>query len=122
MMKKLTLAILFSIMWSTAIAEELAIQDYFDLVESKGYSIDEKRQNWYQMIMAADGYGVTIDGNSMEIYEFDLSIITGRKGLENVIENGLMGTGVIVNGNLVMLKSTKHPKWTELQELFLSME
>lgn len=121
MFRKLFLVLVISTLSLSISAEELLIKDYFDLVKSKGYSLGDKQDKIYQFLMAVDGYGVNINGVTIEVYQFDLSIKTGQVALEKLKTDGFMGTGIIANKNLALMKKKKHPKWKELKELFLSL-
>lgn len=121
MYKNLFLFLILSAFSLSVSAKELLIRDYFDLVKSEGYSLGDKQHKMYQFLMAVDGYGMKVDGETIEVYEFDLSVKTGQTALEKLKTDGFMGSGIIVNKNLALMKKKKHPKWEELKELFLSL-
>jgi hypothetical protein len=97
------------------------INDYLVALEHQGVSIGKKQEKIYQLIMATDGFSIQINDASIEIYQFDLSVGSGRAALANVIENGLMGKAVITNKNLVLLKNEKHKDWDKLNKIFQSI-
>jgi len=97
------------------------INDYLAALEHQGVSIGKKQEKMYQLIMATDGFSIRINDESIEIYQFDLSVGSGRAALDNVIENGLMGKAVIANKNLVLLKNEKHKDWDKLNKIFQSI-
>lgn len=106
---------------SPAFAEEIKIKDYFDLLDKQGYDIGRTQKKHYQFLMAIDGYGVVVDGSMVEVYQFDLTIKTGKEALVKLKNDGFMGNGFIINKNLALMKKIKHPKWDKLKNVFLSL-
>ena len=58
--------------------------------------------------MATDGYSMKINSDSMEIYQFNTTIKSGREVIEKWEKEGCMGQVVIVNKNLMMFIDEKH--------------
>jgi hypothetical protein len=77
-------------------------------------------EKWFSMIGAENGFGVDIDGQQIEFYQFNTTIGSGKKALESVIKEGLNGSPVHVNENLVILEDKQHPKWNEILTAFES--
>ena len=104
-----------------SIADDLEIEDFFNLTVTNGYELGAKHEKMYQFLMATDGYGRDINGISLEVYKYDLSVQSGKDAIRRIEKEGFMGTGVVVNQNLMLLKKETHPNWTDLKNLFLSL-
>lgn len=82
------------------------------------FQVGTPEEKWFSMIGAENGFGVDIDGQQLEFYQFNTTIGSGKKALENVIQEGLNGSPVHVNGNLVILEDKQHLKWNEILTAF----
>ena len=54
---------------------ELTIDTAIEKMKSVGYSVSEKREVYYQLIMAYDGTKVDVDNITVEIYQYLGAII-----------------------------------------------
>lgn len=84
------------------------------------FEVGTPEEKWFSMIGAENGFGIDIDGQQLEFYQFNTTIGSGKKALANVMQEGLNGSPVHVNGNLVILEDKQHPKWNEILTAFES--
>ena len=96
-----------------------------DLIQyfSKNFQVSSKSEKLYQMIGAIDGCGIKINGNSVEIYKFDIN----DKGSKNILKNiestntfTVLGMTfpAIVNGSFVLSSYNNHPDKDKIIESF----
>ena len=100
---------------------QLEITDYLNVLENDGMSIGEKNPKLFHMIQAVDGYGVEINGDTIEIYKFDTTITSGRDAIEKWKHDGIMGRPVVVRKNLMLFVDKKHEDWNFILENFNSL-
>jgi hypothetical protein len=79
----------------------------------------------YQAVRASDGIIMYIDGAKIEVYDYDLKNPVQKKHIDKIAATGKISLLTIpvpamVNGNLVMLTYTKHPKIHEIKRAFKS--
>ena len=77
----------------SATSRQITLKNYYDSLSAKGYNVSDKSEKFYELIGAIDGEGFIIDGSSCEVYEFDLSTESGKKYLQKVKEDGILGPG-----------------------------
>jgi len=98
--------------------KQLTIEDFTKALESNGMSIGEKSVKMSGLIMATDGYRIDVNGDSIEVYQFDTTIKSGKEAIEKWKKEGIMGHPVIVNKNLMMFVDKKHKNWKEIDHVF----
>lgn len=96
----------------------LTIKNLSDAMKSAGMTVEDCRKKMFQMVMAVDGCGLTVDGNGFEVYQFDLSIESGKKAIEIWKKDGLMGQPVLVHNNLMAIISQDHPSREKILKVF----
>jgi uncharacterized protein YceK len=104
---------------STAQAEK-SLDGLLSHLTASQFQVGTPEEKWFSMIGAENGFGVDIDGQQIEFYQFNTTIGSGKKALESVIKEGLNGSPVHVNENLVILEDKQHPKWNEILTAFES--
>ncbi|MDB4977924.1 MAG: hypothetical protein JWM56_110 [Candidatus Peribacteria bacterium] len=82
--------------------------------------VGEKTEKYYGILAAENGFGVSINGIDVEVYQFNTSIGSGQKALDAIIKEGLMGSPVYKNGDLILVENKSHPKWNEILSSFQS--
>lgn len=103
---------------SKELPKPLAIKDLSDSLKVAGLKVEDCREKMFQMVMAVDGCGLTVDGKGFEVYQFDLSIESGKKALETWQKEGLMGQPVLVHNNLMAVVSQDHPSREKILKTF----
>lgn len=86
--------------------------------ENKGYKLDGKSDKYYAMIGAINGFGININGHSVELYEFDPS--KQNPILDTVKKTGnLEGSPAVVNGVFLLVE---HDNSTEMDKIVKTFE
>lgn len=98
--------------------QKLEVEALEQALEKKGFEIGEKTEKMYGVIKANDGYGLEINGESIEIYEYNTGITSGEEAIEKMVEDGVMGQRAIRRKNLLMLVEEDHPKWDTIKQTF----
>ncbi|MFF5400953.1 hypothetical protein ACFY5J_27125 [Peribacillus butanolivorans] len=94
------------------------IADYFEL---NGHMAEIFSEKFAGQIGAKAGVGIEIDGDVMEVYEFDLSNPDSLERLNTINESGtLLSNEAISNGNFVMIGYESHPDFERIIEIFKS--
>lgn len=101
-------------------AEQKTIDGLVQHFTASGLDVGERSEKFYSLIGAENGFGVEIGGEEVEVYQFNLSITSGREMLETLQRDGFMGGAVQVQDNLVMFESKQHPQWSEILTAFQS--
>ncbi len=102
--------------------QSLTLEGYEKALSAAGISTGEKEPQYFQLIGAKNGYGFSVDDdNRCEVYEFDTSIGSGRKALEVVKKEGLMGTRLEFNKNLGIFCQGDSPETKEAVSVLMSM-
>lgn len=101
--------------------KQLTIESFTEALESNGISIGKKSEKMYRLLMATDGYGIDVNGEYIEVYQFDTTIQSGKDAIEKWKKEGFMGQPVIVNKNLMMFADKKHKDWKEIFHIFNSL-
>ena len=113
--KIITLAIISILLVSCSNSnEQLSISELTKTLESKGMKVSNKSEMMFQLIMASDGYSIDINGEGIEIYQFDTTIKSGREALDKLKKEGFMGQKIIAHKNLVIFQNIKHEKWNDI--------
>lgn len=74
--------------------------DVISYFKQKGFTIGEKSQKAYTMIQAVDGFTITLNGEQVELYEYDKA---DNSYLDNVKRTGKLGQFVAtVNGKFLL--------------------
>lgn len=100
---------------------QLTIEDFTVALESNGMSVGEKSDKMFALLMATDGYGIEVNGDSIEVYQFDTTIKSGIEAIEKWKTEGFMGQSVVVTKNLMMFPDMKHKDWKEIARVFGSL-
>ena len=80
--------------------------------------VGEKKEKIYQLLMAVDGCAFDVDGDSIEIYQFDTTIESGKQMIKRLATKGYMGHTVITNKNLMIFADKKHKDWDRIVKVF----
>lgn len=77
------------------------LADVISYFKNKGYTIGTKTDKYYTMIGAIDGFGITLNNEPVEFYEFDK---TDNATLGQVKKTGKLNTGnAYANGKFLMI-------------------
>lgn len=100
------------------------LDKFKNTLKEKGYTVGENETLAFQMVGATNGYKFKVDGNLIEIYEYDEKNLSeeGKKFIEQA-KNGsinLSGFNVPVkyNNYLMLSRVNEHPKGKEIVEIF----
>lgn len=114
----------------------LSIDDFEAALVEAGFSIKERNSDLlFEMWGASAGGWITTNEEKgdppndpleirlvfepkFSILEYDCSIKTGREALAKVVAEGISGKAVIHKHNLVINKDSRHPRWSEIVEVF----
>lgn len=97
---------------------QLSIDEFLSTLELNGLKVGEKSIKAYGLIMAIDGTGVKVNDESLEVYQYDTTIKSGKDAIKKWEVEGIMGQPVIVNRNLLIIKKPKHPEWQRIVNVF----
>ncbi len=128
-MKKLTVILfIFVLLISTSAGcsnakggKQLTIENFIKALQSNGISIGKRSEKAYGLLMATDGYRIDVNDGSIEVYQFDTTIKSGKEAIEKWEKEGCMGHPVVVNKNLMMGSNEKHENWKEIIHVFNSL-
>jgi hypothetical protein len=98
--------------------KQLTIDIFTKALASNGMSLGKKTEKMYGLLMATDGYSIDVNGESIEIYQFNTTIKSGKDAIENWKNEGYMGHSVVVNRNLMLFTNNKHKNWEEIIKVF----
>jgi hypothetical protein len=90
-------------------------------LKKKGFEIGEKTEKMHGMIKANDGHGFEVSGETIEVYEYNTGITSGKKAINEMVEKGVMGQKVIRNNNLLLVVKDDHPKWDAIKQTFKNL-
>ncbi|NOY74380.1 MAG: hypothetical protein GXP32_01125 [Kiritimatiellaeota bacterium] len=101
------------------------IPGLFDHFKSCGFKVGKVENVLYQAVKASDGIVMYIDGAKVEVYDYNLKLAKQKRRVEQIAKTGKMNiltipVPAVVNGNLVMLTYTRHPKIHEIIKAFKS--
>lgn len=99
----------------------LSINDFLQKLDNEEFVIGKKHEKIYSLIGAVDGFAVEIDGHKIQIYEYDISVKSGRSMISRIHDEGLWGRAVIRNKNLLLMQEPKHPEWDRILKAFNSL-
>ena len=112
------LLLLLSGCTNAADQHQLSIGEFLSALELNGLKVGEKSDKAYGLIMAVDGTGVKVNDESLEVYQYDTTIKSGKEAIKKWNAEGIMGQPVIVNKNLLIIKKPKHPEWERIVDIF----
>lgn len=124
MKKILMVFITFALLFVVACSNEKAqatpkhLNDLVTYFKNKGYKLDGKTDKYYTMIGAINGFGININGHSVELYEFD----PNQKNpiLDTVKESEeLNGAKAEVNGIFLLVE---HDNGSEMDDIVKTFE
>ncbi len=101
--------------------KQITIETFTNALESNGMSIGERSEKLYGLLMAIDGYGIEVNGDFIEVYQFDTTIKSGKEAIEKWNKEGFMGQPVIVRKNLMMFLNKNHKNWKQIENIFNSL-
>lgn len=101
--------------------EQITLQQFVDAMNSAGLETGQKSEKMFGMIMAIDGFGIDVNGDQIQVYQYDTSIKSGQDLVGKFAEEGIMGRRAVVSKNLLMMEDAKHPDWERILAVFNSM-
>ena len=101
------------------------IQGLFEHFKASGLKVDRVEDVVYQAVKASDGIFMYIDGQRVEIYDYNPEIPIQKERLDQVASTGkikilTIPVPAIANGNLIMLTYSHNPKMREIIKAFKS--
>ncbi|HLR04138.1 MAG TPA: hypothetical protein VK111_15440 [Virgibacillus sp.] len=102
--------------------EDETLDDIVQHFDDSGFDIGDKTEKFPEMIGASEGFGIEIDGEDIEFYEYK----SDSDDLENIQSNGEVemedfgSLPALANGNLVMINHDEHSEENEIIEVFES--
>ena len=102
-------------------AESLQIEAFLELLKADGFQVGDRQEKLYQLLMASDGAAFAVDGHTVEVYAFDVSIRTGREALERLREDGFMGGSMQIHKNLALVVHGDNPAEDRIRRLLESL-
>ena len=115
---------------NTQLTEEVSknkLDEFKEALKSKGYEVGDNEVVAYEMVGATNGYKFKVDGELIEIYEYDPSKLTdeGKEKLEEAKNGSINMSGISIpvkyNNNLVLVRSDEHSKGKEILDIFNSL-
>lgn len=115
---------------NTQLTEEASknkLDEFKEALKAKGYEVGDNEVVAYEMLGATNGYKFNVDGELIEIYEYDPSKLTddGKEKLEEAKKGSINMSGISIpvkyNNNLVLARSDEHSKGEEILEIFNSL-
>ena len=101
--------------------KELSLGDFTSALETNEFALGEKEEKIFAMLQAVDGFSIPVNGQKVEIYQFDTSITSGREALERIKKDGFIGRAVTANGNIVIFNNPKHKDWDRIVKIFTEL-
>lgn len=101
-----------------------ALADIIENFKTNGLTIGEKSDKIFQLIGAKDGYAIEINGEKVELYEFDpdskaeitkTNLKTAKEGYMDMVGSK---ANVILNGNIALIGYDDHPDKDKIVEIF----
>ena len=89
--------------------KRLRIDDFIDALEKSGMEVGEQEHRMAYTIGASDGCGVRVNGDAIEVAQYD-SLLIGSN-LEDAI----------TNGNLMLFRKPGHKNWDTILSTFNSL-
>src|SRR5690625_4917062 len=106
---------------SPAVDRQLTISDFREALREAGLPVGEPEEMFYEMVQASDGAALPVGARSIEVYQYDTTIRSGKEAHDAIREGGLMGRRVIAHENLILLPAPDHDHWTEILAVFESL-
>ena len=112
---------------STNEVNKSRLDKFKEELKAKGYEVGDNEIVAYEMVGATNGYKFKVDGEPIEIYEYDESKLTddGKQKLEEAKKGSINMSGINMpvkyNNNLVLIRSDEHSKGNEILEIFNSL-
>ncbi len=108
---------------TSPVQKELTISDFISALKAKGLSPDkqEQRGEGCALVGASDCVLLDYYSGSVEVYQFDTSVTSGRDALEALKKNGFMGQSCYSNSNLAIDKAFTVPKWDRIRAVFSAL-
>lgn len=103
------------------------LDEFKETLKAKGHEVGDNEVVAYEMIGATNGYKFKVDGELIEIYEYDSSKLTdeGKEKLEEAKNGSINMSGISIpvkyNNNLVLVRSDEHSKGKEILDIFNSL-
>lgn len=102
-----------------AVDKEYSLEDVVNHFEKQGFEVGEKTFKAAEMIGAADGFGIELDGEQIELYSYDAD----SPALQEIQDNGSYNMDgfvlpAIPNGTVVLMRYDGHPEKDKVIETF----
>jgi hypothetical protein len=111
------------------VVKEKSLSDVVTYFKSQGYQVGEVSTKAFQMLGAKDGFGITINGKPIELYQFDPNSTNAdaQKNLKDAQTIGKVSMSgfsipVISNGDFVLMHYSDHPDKDKIIETFKSFK
>lgn len=101
-------------------ARQLSIFDFNQALQKAGLRVGDQETMFAQVIGAADGCQLEVNGQTVEVYEFGLDD-KGRAALDQIRRDGVLGFEVLTNANLVLVPDYRHPRWRDIHGVFQAL-
>ena len=97
------------------------MDDFIAKLQGAGFIVSEPKEKMYVMLGASNGAGFDVNGDSIEIYEFDTSITSGRDALERLKTDGFSGQAAEIHKNLAIFVHDKSENTDAAKKILFSM-
>lgn len=101
--------------------QHLTPADLANALEREGLAVAERETYAHAVIEAIDGRGLRVNGDLIEVYEFDLCVASGREAIVRTEDDGVRDRAVIRRHNLVLVENTGHRHWEVVRRVFLEL-
>jgi hypothetical protein len=99
---------------------KLSLYDFNQALRKAGLEVGDQETMFAQVIGAADGCRLDVNGQTVEAYEFALDA-DGRAALDKISRDGVLGFEVLTNANLVLVPDYRHSRWRDIHGVFESL-
>lgn len=100
--------------------QSIHAQDFLASMEKNGLRLGKKREKMFGLIGAVEGFAIEVNGDLIEVYEYDTTIKSGRDLLRKFSTEGMMGQAAIAHKNLLLIRDQKHADWEKILNIFNS--
>jgi hypothetical protein len=123
----LSLTLIFTVIGcsSDTGAEAKSLADVVDHLKESGLDVGDVETKAYEMLGAVDGFGIAVEGETIELYQFDPNSDdeVSKKNLADGKSIGKMSAAGFsfpakVNGNFALIGYDTHPKKDEIVKIF----
>lgn len=102
--------------------KEKTLEELVEHFKQSGFNIGDKTKKAPEMIGASEGFGIEVDGEDIEIYQYELD----SEDLDEIKSNGeyeMEGFGpfpAVANGNFVLISHEEHSETEKITTTFES--